>query len=79
MELVAIASDDQREARVRAPGHGALLPDAAPARFDPAAQKLGTCMVKTHLSLSHNPDFKGRPRDWRLPIKDIMIYKGGGY
>ena len=46
---------------------------------DPRASKLGTCMVKTHLSLSHDPDIKGRPRDWELPIRDIMVYKGAGF
>lgn len=42
-------------------------------------QDFGTCMVKTHLSLSHNPDMKGRPRNWRLPIRDFMVYKGAGF
>ncbi len=46
---------------------------------DPAVAKLGTCMVKTHLSLSHDPDVKGRPRGWELPIRDILIYKGAGF
>ena len=46
---------------------------------DPLASELGTCMVKTHLSLSHDPDIKGRPRDWDLPIRDIMVYKGAGF
>ncbi len=46
---------------------------------DPMAGKLGTCMVKTHLSLSHDPDIKGRPRGWELPIRDIMVYKGAGF
>jgi formate--tetrahydrofolate ligase len=46
---------------------------------DPMAGKLGTCMVKTHLSLSHDPDVKGRPRGWELPIRDIMVYKGAGF
>jgi formate--tetrahydrofolate ligase len=46
---------------------------------DPAIQKLGTCMVKTHLSLSHDPDIKGRPTDWELPIRDCLIYKGAGF
>jgi formate--tetrahydrofolate ligase len=46
---------------------------------DPDAQKLGTCMVKTHLSLSHDPNIKGRPKGWTLPVKDIMIYKGAGF
>jgi len=46
---------------------------------DPQANELGTCMVKTHLSLSHDPDLKGRPRGWELPIRDIMVYKGAGF
>jgi formate--tetrahydrofolate ligase len=46
---------------------------------DPEAQRMGTCMVKTHLSLSHDPDRKGRPRDWTLPIQDILVYKGAGF
>jgi len=45
---------------------------------DPAANSMGTCMVKTQFSLSHNPDIKGRPRNWTLPISDILIYKGAG-
>jgi len=46
---------------------------------DPAISKLGTCMVKTHLSLSHDPDIKGRPTGWVLPIRDILAYKGAGF
>jgi len=46
---------------------------------DPLAGELGTCMVKTHLSLSHDPDMKGRPRNWQLPIRDILVYKGAGF
>jgi formyltetrahydrofolate synthetase len=46
---------------------------------DPTVQKLGTCMVKTHLSLSHDPERKGRPRGWQLPIRDFLIYKGAGF
>ncbi|MHC4881669.1 MAG: formate--tetrahydrofolate ligase [Planctomycetota bacterium] len=45
----------------------------------PETRKLGTCMVKTHLSLSHDPDLKGRPTGWELPIRDIMVYEGAGY
>jgi formyltetrahydrofolate synthetase len=40
---------------------------------------LGTCMAKTQLSLSHDPDRKGRPRGWTLPIHDILVYKGAGF
>ena len=37
------------------------------------------CMVKTHLSLSHHPDMKGAPKDWDLPISDILVYRGAGF
>jgi formate--tetrahydrofolate ligase len=43
------------------------------------ARTLGTCMLKTHLSLCHDPNIKGRPRDWELPISDFMVYKGAGF
>ena len=39
---------------------------------------LGTCMVKTQLSLSHDPALKGRPRGWTLPIRDLLLYRGAG-
>ena len=40
---------------------------------------LGTCMAKTQLSLSHDPELKGRPTNWVLPINDILVYKGAGF
>ena len=46
---------------------------------DPELSKLGTCMVKTHLSLSHDPNLKGVPKGWVLPIRDILTYKGAGF
>jgi formate--tetrahydrofolate ligase len=46
---------------------------------DEGASSLGTCMVKSHLSLSHDPNLKGRPQGWVLPIRDIMVYKGAGF
>lgn len=46
---------------------------------DPLAGQLATCMVKTHLSLSHDPDRKGRPKDWVLPVRDIVPFKGAGF
>ena len=46
---------------------------------DKELSKLGTCMVKTHLSLSHDPAMKGRPRGWTLPIRDILQYRGAGF
>jgi len=63
---------------------GVSYTDEALAKFkafeaDPEIAKLGTCMVKTHLSLSHDPDVKGRPRGWTLPVRDVLIYKGAGF
>jgi formate--tetrahydrofolate ligase len=46
---------------------------------DPETRAMGTCMVKTHLSLSHEPDLKNRPTGWTLPIRDILTYKGAGF
>ncbi len=46
---------------------------------DKSLATLGTCMVKTHLSLSHDPSIKGRPTGWTLPIRDILIYQGAGF
>jgi len=46
---------------------------------DPNLAKLGTCMVKTHLSLSHDPNIKGVPKGWVLPIRDILTYNGAGF
>jgi formate--tetrahydrofolate ligase len=41
--------------------------------------KLPLCMAKTHLSLSHDPTWKGRPRGYRIPIRDIRPSTGAGY
>ena len=38
-----------------------------------------TMMVKTHLSLTHNPTLKGVPKGWTLPIQDILIYSGAKF
>jgi len=46
---------------------------------DPEISKLGTCMVKTHLSITHDPTLKGVPKGWTLPVRDILIYKGAGF
>jgi formate--tetrahydrofolate ligase len=46
---------------------------------DPATRRLGICMVKTHLSLSHDPELKGRPRGWTLPVRDALVYRGAGF
>ena len=46
---------------------------------DPKMRNMATCMVKTHLSLSHDPILKGRPTGWILPISDILTYGGAGF
>jgi formate--tetrahydrofolate ligase len=46
---------------------------------DPDISKLGTCMVKTHLSLSDNPNLKGVPKGWKLFVRDILTYRGAGF
>lgn len=46
---------------------------------DPEIAKLGTCMVKTHLSLTDNPNLKGVPKGWKLHVRDILTYKGAGF
>ena len=38
-----------------------------------------TMMVKTHLSLTHDPVIKGVPKGWTLPIQDILIYSGAKF
>ncbi len=40
---------------------------------------LGTCIAKTQQSLSHDPELKGRPRGWTLPINHVLVYKGAGF
>jgi len=46
---------------------------------DAELSQMGVCMVKTHLSLSHDPGLKGRPKGWTLPIQDVLTYRGAGF
>ena len=46
---------------------------------DPKYNDYATMMVKTHLSLSHDPARKGVPKDWVLPIRDFLIYGGARF
>jgi len=41
--------------------------------------KLPICMAKTHLSLSHDPELKGAPKGFTLPIRDIRASVGAGF
>ena len=46
---------------------------------DKSMKNMGVCMVKTHLSISHDPELKGVPKNWSLPVEDVLIYKGAGF
>jgi len=40
---------------------------------------LPICMAKTHLSLSHDEKLKGRPRKFKVPIRDLRASIGAGF
>jgi methylenetetrahydrofolate dehydrogenase (NADP+)/methenyltetrahydrofolate cyclohydrolase/formyltetrahydrofolate synthetase len=40
---------------------------------------LPICMAKTHLSLSHDPNLKGVPKNFRIPIRDVRASVGAGF
>ena len=46
---------------------------------DPKYDDFATMMVKSHLSLSHDPTVKGVPKGWTLPIRDVLIYSGAKF
>jgi methylenetetrahydrofolate dehydrogenase (NADP+)/methenyltetrahydrofolate cyclohydrolase/formyltetrahydrofolate synthetase len=46
---------------------------------DPQYDDFMTMMVKTHLSLTHDPTLKGVPKGWTLPIRDVLIYSGAKF
>lgn len=46
---------------------------------DPARQDYATVMVKTHLSLTHDPELKGVPKDWVLPVHDVLVSAGAKF
>jgi len=46
---------------------------------DPHYADFSTMMVKTHLSLSHDPTLKGVPKGWTLPIRDVLVYGGAKF
>ena len=45
---------------------------------DPDTARLPVCVAKTQYSLSHDPKLLGRPKGWRMPVKDVLIYRGAG-
>lgn len=46
---------------------------------DAKYEDYATMMVKTHLSVSHDPSLKGAPRGWTLPIRDVLVYSGARF
>ncbi|MBP6473057.1 MAG: formate--tetrahydrofolate ligase [Chloroflexi bacterium] len=40
---------------------------------------LPMCMAKTHLSLSHDPNLKGAPTGFTVPIRDLRASVGAGF
>jgi formyltetrahydrofolate synthetase len=40
---------------------------------------LPICMAKTHLSLSHDPNLKGRPRNFRVTVREVRASMGAGF
>jgi formate--tetrahydrofolate ligase len=46
---------------------------------DPEKSDYYTMMVKTHLSLSHDPEMKGVPKGWILPVRDVLVYSGAKF
>jgi formate--tetrahydrofolate ligase len=43
---------------------------------DPEISKYGVCVAKTQFSLSHDPELKGRPKGWTMPVKYVSVYHG---
>jgi formyltetrahydrofolate synthetase len=46
---------------------------------DPKFKDFATMMVKTHLSLTHDPAMKGVPKGWTLPIRDVLLFSGAKF
>jgi formate--tetrahydrofolate ligase len=41
--------------------------------------RLPICMAKTHLSFSHDPGWKGVPKGYKFPIRDVRLSAGAGF
>lgn len=46
---------------------------------DPKYKDFMTMMVKSHLSLSHDPTRKGVPKGWTLPVRDVLVFGGAKF
>jgi formate--tetrahydrofolate ligase len=64
-------------------GSGIELSSAAEERLDVFTGQgfgpLPVCLAKTHLSLTHEEKQKGRPKNFKLPIRDVRLAAGAGY
>jgi len=40
---------------------------------------LPVCMAKTQYSISHDPDLRGRPTGFRVPIREVRLSAGAGF
>lgn len=38
-----------------------------------------TMVAKTHLSLTHDPAMKGVPKNWLLPVRDVLCFAGAKF
>jgi formate--tetrahydrofolate ligase len=73
----------ERVAKIMYGADGVEFTDLAWARLE-ECRKLGwadfpVCLAKTHLSLSHDPSRKGRPRGFVLPVRDLRPMVGAGF
>jgi formate--tetrahydrofolate ligase len=83
------ATDDPAEVKMESIARGVY--GAAGVEFSKEARRsiarftdigygsLPVCMAKSHLSLSHDPDLKGRPTGWVLPVRDVRLSAGAGF
>ena len=46
---------------------------------DRGLDRLPVCMAKSHLSLSHDPTLKARPKGFTLPVRDMVASVGAGF
>ena len=63
-------------------GTGVELSPAARAtleRLPAELHRLPVCVAKTHMSLSHDPELVGAPRDFVLPVRELRPYTGAGW
>lgn len=73
----------ERVAKIMYGAEGLELSELAERRVKEFANlgwdRLPVCMAKTHLSLSHDPGRKGRPRGFLLPVRDVRPMIGAGF